>query len=132
MSIRSALGAAIVVGVVLGPAGPSSAAQGDYEGSTTPPAAAVTDSDYAGIGQTYAGIVATAAATAPTYAGTGSDYVTGAQVAPLRSDEGGTPLGRARPAGATRFPVTSGDVAGLVGVGLVALGVAGSLRRRTP
>ena len=132
MSIRSAVRAAIVAGAVLGSASPLSAAPSDYVGNPTAPAVPVTGSDYAGIGQTYAGIVATAAGTAPAYAGAGSDYVTGARVTPLGTEEADATVRRARPVSTSRFPVTSGDLAGLIGLGLVALGVAGSLRRRTP
>jgi MYXO-CTERM domain-containing protein len=154
MSSKRAFQAAVVVGLLLGQSSPAAAAAeaGDYVGATTAPAAAPpvggdyvgtspvaipavvseADSDYAGMGQAYAGIVAAAAGTAPTYAGIGSDYVAGAQAQGQGADGAEESVGRAQRASSSRLPVTSGDVAGLVGMGLLALGIVASLRRRTP
>ncbi len=142
-------GAAVVAaGLVVGLASPLAAAPGDYAGTVpvspdvpaagaeyvgtsppaTPPALPVVlppaGSDYAGIVSDYAGIALDHTRIASGHAGTGTSAGR-----PAAEDEGS--VRRGRPAASSSLPVTSGDLAGLTGMGLLALGVFGSLRRRT-
>ncbi len=144
MSIKRASAAVAAAGFVVGLASPLAAAPGDYAGTapappdvpavgtefvgTSPPATPValppTGSDYAGIGSDYAGIALDHTRIASDHVGTGTQ-----SAQPTDEVDGG--VRRARPAASSGLPVTSGDLAGLTGMGLLALGVFGSLRRRT-
>ena len=148
MSIKRASAAVAAAGLVIGLASPLAAAPGDYAGTvpappdvpaagteyvgTSPPATPVVipvglppaGSDYAGIGSDYAGIALDHTRIASGHLRSGTQ-----SAQPAAEVEGG--VRRASPASSSSLPVTSGDLAGLTGMGLLALGVFGSLRRRT-